>query len=71
MSSSAVKYKNKIKCKTCGDIIESRFTHDFQQCKCGNVYVDGGLSYQRIGCPVGNPEDWFEYIWEEIDVQTI
>jgi hypothetical protein len=29
-------------------VLESRFTHDFQQCKCG-IFVDGGGSYVRIG----------------------
>lgn len=41
---------NKIKCKVCGDIIESKTTHDFRTCKCGKVSVDGGKSYlKRLG----------------------
>lgn len=41
---------NKIKCKACGDIIESKTTHDFRTCKCGKVSVDGGKSYlKRLG----------------------
>ena len=39
--------KNVIKCNHCGDIIESKHTHDFKFCKCGIVAVDGGLSYER------------------------
>lgn len=38
---------NKIKCKHCGDIIESKYHHDFVSCKCGTVSVDGGLEYLR------------------------
>ena len=38
---------NKIKCKKCGDIIESKTRHDFVSCKCGAVAVDGGDSYLR------------------------
>ena len=38
---------NKIKCKKCGDIIESTYRHDFKFCKCGAVAVDGGKDYLR------------------------
>ena len=38
---------NKIKCKKCGDIIESTHRHDFKFCKCGAVAVDGGHDYLR------------------------
>lgn len=61
------KYKNKIRCKSCDDIIESKYTHDFVKCKCGKVFTDGGLDYQRVGFPSGNPEDWIEFIKEEAD----
>ena len=33
--------KNKIRCKKCGDIIESVSVNDFKFCKCGAVAVDG------------------------------
>lgn len=46
---------NKIRCKKCGDIIESKSVHDFRYCKCGSVAVDGGHNYLRR---VGNLEDW-------------
>lgn len=48
---------NKIKCKKCGDEIESCSVHDFKFCKCGAVAVDGGLDYLRR---CGNQEDWEE-----------
>ena len=38
---------NKIKCRTCGDVIESFFTHDLKKCKCGAVEIDGGKEYLR------------------------
>lgn len=38
---------NKIKCKICGDVIESTYRHDFKFCKCGAVAVDGGKDYLR------------------------
>lgn len=46
---------NKIRCKKCGDIIESKTVYDFKSCKCGSVAVDGGHNYLRR---VGNLEDW-------------
>ena len=39
--------RNAIKCNTCGDIIESVYTHDFKTCSCGRVSVDGGHGYLR------------------------
>ena len=41
--------RNRIKCLKCGDIIESKHVHDFKFCSCGNIFVDGGLEYSRIG----------------------
>ena len=38
---------NKIRCKHCGDIIESRWTHEFVRCSCKSVAVDGGHEYLR------------------------
>ena len=43
---------NKAQCKSCGDIIESFYTHDFKWCSCKSIAVDGGKSYlRRIGDP--------------------
>lgn len=39
--------KNAIKCKICGDIIESTSVHDFKTCSCGACSVDGGHDYLR------------------------
>jgi hypothetical protein len=41
--------RNAAECKRCGDVIESRSVHDFVACKCGEIFVDGGLSYLRRG----------------------
>ena len=48
---------NKIQCKKCEDIIESKYVHDFKWCVCRNIAVDGGLEYLRR---VGNLEDIIE-----------
>ena len=57
--------KNAIKCLKCGDIIESKHQHDFKWCQCGTMFVDGGLTYRRIGGDLSMIEDMSEYI--EID----
>ena len=48
--------RNAAQCKKCNDIVESKFRHDFRQCKCGNIFVDGGLDYRRCGWD-GNYEE--------------
>lgn len=49
--------ENKIKCRKCGDVIESVSTHDFKSCKCGAVAVDGGHDYlKRCGSPKDREE---------------
>lgn len=39
--------RNASKCGICGDDIESKHRHDYVSCTCGNVAVDGGVSYVR------------------------
>ena len=48
---------NKIKCKKCGDIIESKSTDDYKRCSCGAVAVDGGKDYLKR---IGKEEDYIE-----------
>ena len=48
---------NKIKCKKCGDIIESKSTNDYKKCYCGAVAVDGGKDYLKR---MGNEENYEE-----------
>lgn len=48
---------NKAKCLKCGDVIESRYEHDFVTCSCGHLSVDGGRSYLRR---VFTDDDWEE-----------
>ena len=38
----------KIRCKRCGDIIESKSRHDLVYCKCERIAIDGGTDYSRI-----------------------
>lgn len=41
---------NSVICLECNDTIYSKHRHDFVQCSCGNIAVDGGMEYlRRIG----------------------
>lgn len=53
--------RNAVECHQCGDIIESLHTHDFKWCRCGNVAVDGGLSYARRAFQTVDWSDLSEY----------
>ncbi|MBQ8871710.1 MAG: hypothetical protein IJ018_03095 [Bacilli bacterium] len=48
---------NKIQCKCCKDIIESKTCYDLKRCSCGKVAVDGGTEYMRI---IGNKNDYID-----------
>ena len=39
--------RNAIRCNFCGEIIESKYRHDYKECSCGRVAVDGGKDYLR------------------------
>jgi hypothetical protein len=41
----------------CGDIIVSKHVHDFVGCRCGAIFVDGGMEYLRRG---GEEEDFVD-----------
>lgn len=55
---------NKIKCKKCGDIIESMNRHDFKWCSCGQCAVDGGHDYLKRSFSGNNPEECYEDLSE-------
>ena len=63
MGSRKLKH-NRIRCKKCGDIIESKARHDYKVCSCKSIFVDGGLAYSRRGWPEGDPKDWIEDLCE-------
>lgn len=63
MSNSGRLIHNRIRCKICGSVIESKYTHDFVECKCGSCFVDGGHEYARYGGKnLDDIEEMFE--WE-------
>lgn len=54
--------KNAIRCKICGDVIESTSVHDIKSCSCKACTVDSGHEYLRR---CGNREDW-----EDVSIVT-
>lgn len=59
---------NKIKCKKCGDEIESTYRHDFKMCSCESVAVDGGKDYLRR---IGETDDIDELSTVEVPLRNI
>jgi len=59
--------RNRIRCKKCGDIIESHYCHDYKECSCGSCAVDGGHQYLRR-CFV--EQDGFEELSEVVIINT-
>ena len=53
--------KNSVQCLKCQEIIVSTYRHDFKYCKCGAVFIDGGLDYLRYGGNSGEFKTLFEY----------
>jgi hypothetical protein len=42
--------QNAVSCLNCGDTIVSKHRHDYVQCTCGTIAVDGGQEYlRRVG----------------------
>ena len=42
--------QNQVRCNKCGDEPYSATRHDFKECKCGAIAVDGGMDYlRRVG----------------------
>ena len=60
--------KNAIRCKHCGDVIESKSRHDFVYCSCEACFVDGGHDYLRRGFKT-SPEEDYEELSETEEVE--
>lgn len=53
--------KNAARCKHCGDVIESKYRHDYVTCSCGKTAVDGGHDYLRRGfVPISDDDRGYE-----------
>ena len=51
---------NKIQCKHCGEISESKHVHDLVKCKCEACAVDGGHDYLKRSYKNSSEEDFIE-----------
>jgi hypothetical protein len=58
---------NRAKCKLCGNIIESKYRHDWVACECGEIFVDGGHEYFRRGA--NNFENFIDMSVQEDDTE--
>lgn len=56
--------ENKIQCKKCKEIIESKTRHDAVWCSCGSVGVDGGHFYAKRMFK-DSEDDYIELLVEE------
>lgn len=52
--------RNAARCTRCSTTIESKYVHDFKQCLCGAIFVDGGKDYARRGGDMSVFEDLYE-----------
>ena len=57
MGGKIIIVSNQIECLKCGDRPYSMYRHDYQQCSCQSVAVDGGTDYLRR---IGNFKDYKE-----------
>jgi hypothetical protein len=54
--------QNAASCNGCGDFIVSKHRHDFVECTCGSIAVDGGQEYlRRVGGL--EPGSYNEHSW--------
>jgi hypothetical protein len=56
--------QNAATCLSCGDFIFSKHRHDFVECTCGAIAVDGGQEYLRR---VGDFTNAVDHSWEISD----
>lgn len=59
--------RNAIQCRHCGEVIESRYRHDFVTCSCGACSVDGGHDYLRRCFKSNTQEEDFIDLSETIE----
>ncbi len=59
--------KNAIRCKHCGDTIESVNVHDYVTCSCGACSVDGGHVYLRRSYKTSPEADYID-LSEYVDI---
>ena len=56
--------QNAVICNKCDEFIFSAHRHDFRECKCGNIFVDGGQEYLRRGGKALEDGSYIDMSWE-------
>ena len=56
--------QNAVICNKCDEFIFSAHRHDFVECKCGNIFVDGGQEYLRRGGKALEDGSYIDMSWE-------
>jgi hypothetical protein len=56
--------QNAVICNNCDDFIVSKHVHDFVECKCGAIFVDGGQNYLRRGGSAITRGSYIDMSWE-------
>jgi hypothetical protein len=51
----------RVRCKVCGDVVQSMYRHDFKWCKGKHIAVDGGSAYLKL---TGQPKDYEVLDWQ-------
>ena len=62
--------KNSVRCLTCDETIESKHRHDFVECSCVAIFVDGGLDCARLGGAALASGAW-EALYEPHDADDV
>ena len=56
--------QNAVICNKCETMIFSKHRHDFVECPCGNIFVDGGQEYLRRGGKGISDRSYCDVSWE-------
>lgn len=60
--------RNAARCDTCNQVVESKHRHDFVECECGALAVDGGREYTRR---VYKPDSTWTELAEYADYEDV
>lgn len=63
--------ENSATCAKCGENIVSKTRHDFVECKCGSIFVDGGQDYLRRGGQMGDIQETSILMEEEAVIKCV
>lgn len=62
--------RNRAQCLECGMILESKHRHDWVQCRCRGIFVDGGREYLRRGGDLDLIRELSEFDETPVHIET-